>query len=86
MERINALLGRARRLLLAGRAVKWLARGLAVAALAALALELLVRAYPIDPVAPLLLGSLAIGLLVAAGGWFRAWPSRRRWRGSPTLG
>jgi len=76
VDRVNALLGRARRLLLAGRAVKWLARGLAVAALGAFAVELLIRAYPIDPVAPLLLGSLAIGLLVTAGGWFRAWPSR----------
>ena len=76
MDRVDGLIRRARRLLLAGRAVSWLTRGLAVAALLALAVELLVRAYPVDPLTPLLLGCLAIGLLVAAGGWFRAWPSR----------
>ena len=76
MDLVDAFLRRARRLLLAGRAVKWTARGLAAAALAALALELLVRVNPIDPVRPLLLGCLVFGLLVAAGGWFSAWPSR----------
>jgi hypothetical protein len=76
MDRVDVLLGRARRMLISGRGLTWGARGLAAAALAALFLEALVRFRPIDPLTPELIGCLALGLVVAAGGWVRAWPSR----------
>jgi chemotaxis protein histidine kinase CheA len=76
MEKVDGLIGRARRLLIAGRGLSWSARGLAVAAVAALGLEVLVRVKPIDPVTAELAGCLALGLVVAVGGWLRAWPSR----------
>jgi chemotaxis protein histidine kinase CheA len=76
MERVDALLAAARARLIAGRGMSWAVRGLAVAALAALAVEVGIRVRPIDPATPELLGCLALGLVVAAGGWVRAWPGR----------
>lgn len=76
MEAVDRLLRRARRVLLTGRALDWLVRGIAAAAVAGLLFEILQRVRPIDPEWPGLAGSAGIGLVVAAVGWLRAWPSR----------
>jgi hypothetical protein len=56
-------------------ALSWVARGLAVFALLALAVEALGRRYPVDPAWPLLTACAGVGAVVAMGGWMRAWPS-----------
>ncbi|GAC1654575.1 MAG: hypothetical protein NVS9B1_05960 [Candidatus Dormibacteraceae bacterium] len=76
MEAVDSLLSRARRVLLAGRALSWLVRGIAAAGVAGVLFEILQRVRPLDPEWPGLAGSAGIGLLVAAVGWLRAWPSR----------
>ncbi|TMC09404.1 MAG: hypothetical protein E6J29_13835 [Chloroflexi bacterium] len=76
MERVDGLLNRARGILVGARALTWAARGLAIAAAAGFAIEVLIRFYPIDPVLPELAGCALLGLVVASGGWVRAWPSR----------
>ncbi|MGH7904529.1 MAG: hypothetical protein ACREPA_10480, partial [Candidatus Dormibacteraceae bacterium] len=74
MTAVQRLLGRVRRRLLAAGALRWAARGAAVAALPALGLELAIRRWPVDPSWPALVVCAAAGGLVAIGGWLRAWP------------
>jgi hypothetical protein len=75
VNEVRALVAAVRIRLLRERAAVWVARGLAVAGLAAVALELAVRRWPLDPVWPALLGCAALGATVAATGWSRAMPS-----------
>ncbi len=76
MEELDSFLARARSIVAGGRALTWSARGLAAAGTLALGVELLFRAYPVDPAWPVLAGCLAFGGVLAAGGWARAWPSQ----------
>ncbi|HLQ61167.1 MAG TPA: hypothetical protein VK131_04825, partial [Candidatus Acidoferrales bacterium] len=75
MSSVQALIGSARGRVFGSRAVGWSARGLAVAAVAALLAEVFVRQVPVDPDWPLLAGAAAAGALVVAVGLARAWPS-----------
>jgi hypothetical protein len=76
MENVERFLRRARLLVVRRRAVTWGVRGLAAGAVAALAFELVQRRYPVDPAWPALAGCAVLAIVVAAGGWARAWPSR----------
>src|SRR5579859_2853103 len=75
VNNVQRLVGEARVRIAAGRAATWAARGLAIGAGAALLVEVFVRIIPIDPFAPALIGCGVLGLVVAAGGWARAWPT-----------
>ena len=76
MENVERFLRRARLLVIRRRAVMWGVRGLAAGVVAALAFEVVQRRYPIDPAWPALAGCAVLAIVVAAGGWARAWPSR----------
>ncbi|HKF16333.1 MAG TPA: hypothetical protein VKF14_03910 [Candidatus Dormibacteraeota bacterium] len=75
MTQVRGLLSRARRRLLGERAVVWAAGGGAVAAVLALAAEASYRRWPLDPGWPPLIASLVAGLILAAAGWAKSWPS-----------
>jgi hypothetical protein len=75
---LDRFLRRARRRILGQEALGWLARGLALFAVLALAVEVLGRRYPVDPAWPLLAACAALAAVVALGGWMRAWPSLPR--------
>ena len=75
MRPLERFLRRARLLVVRQAAVTWAARGLAAAAVLALSVELLARRWPVDPVWPALAACGAVGVVLAVGGWFRAWPS-----------
>jgi hypothetical protein len=72
---IGALLARVRLRLLRRRGLVWAANGAALAAILALAFEVLSRWWPVDPAWPVGLACLAVGLAVGLTGWIRRWPS-----------
>jgi hypothetical protein len=71
---IGALLARVRSRLLRRRGLVWAANGAGLAAVMALAFEVLSRWWPVDPAWPVGLACLA-GLAVGLTGWIRRWPS-----------
>ncbi|HSR26783.1 MAG TPA: hypothetical protein VLW53_24760, partial [Candidatus Eisenbacteria bacterium] len=75
MKPVGDLLGRVRVRMLRDRALAWGANGLAVAAVLALAVEVVYRRWPMDPGWPAVAGAAVVGLAVAAAGWVLAWPS-----------
>jgi hypothetical protein len=76
VENVERFLRRARLLVVRRRALTWGIRGLAAGAVAALAFELVQRRYPVEPAWPALAGCAVLAIVVAAGGWAHAWPSR----------
>jgi hypothetical protein len=76
MTSITTFLRRARVRIVSHQALVWTARGAAAAALAGLGLEVAFRRWPVDPAWPALAAAGIFGLLIATGGWLRAWPSR----------
>jgi hypothetical protein len=75
---LDRFLRRARRRIVGQEALIWLARGLALFAVLALAVEVLGRRYPVDPAWPLLVACAALAAVMSVGGWMRAWPSLPR--------
>src|SRR2546425_3038779 len=75
MIEVRALLARVRSRVLRQTAAVWATNGAAVAAVGALAFEVVSRSWPVDPAWPALLACVAAGLVVALAGWLRGWPS-----------
>lgn len=72
---VTGFLTRIRTLLLREQAQRWGMQGLAIAGVAALCFEVVMRIHPIDPWWPGLVGCVAVGAAVAGAGIVRTWPS-----------
>ncbi|MBO0686988.1 MAG: hypothetical protein J2P45_27885, partial [Candidatus Dormibacteraeota bacterium] len=75
MNEVRSLLAGVRSRVLRQRGLLWAANGAALAAVAALAFEVLSRWWPVDPAWPVGVACVAVGLAVALAGWVRGWPS-----------
>jgi hypothetical protein len=72
---IRQLLRQVRSRMVGEQGLRWSANGAALAALGALASEVIFRRWPLDPQWPVLAFWVLAGTIFALAGWRRAWPS-----------